>query len=40
MRAIDSDTASKNERVNAISKRWFESKIISVIQKRDKLYSI
>ena len=36
---MDSVAPIKNIRVNASSKLWLDSEIISAIQKRDKLYS-
>ena len=39
MKAIDSITPIKKVRMMANSKTWFKTEIISVIQKRDELYS-
>ena len=39
MRAIDSVAQIKKVRVKANSEPWFDSEIISAIQKRVKLYS-
>lgn len=39
MKAIDSITPIKKVRMKANSKPWFNTEIISVVQKKDKLYS-
>ena len=39
MRAINTASLIKKVRVKVNSKLWFDSEIISAIQKRDKVYS-